>query len=541
MVPLDRDEDIGEVADWFFGRPLSRLEECKTWSSEAGRDGTIEQQTRSSNPMKAKKAKKSLNSAARSRSENPLTDRGQHGQPSSRMPVIHPQAAGIDVGATAHWVCVPEDAVAPGQFPVREFGAYTKNLDELVEWLLKCQVKTVAMESTSVYWIPLFQKLEAAGLEVLLVNARHVRHVPGRKTDCKDCQWLQRLHSYGLLNASFRPGDDICRLRSLMRHRDNLTRACGQQVQHMQQALNQMNIHLHHAVSDLNGETGLRILDAILAGERNPKELVKLRDPQITRSTVEEMEAALQGDWREEHLFVLRQSLENYRHLFKQMEVCDGELEKALAKVVVNPSTVAEAERPTNPPAAEAKSKRRKRFKKLKAGTGLKRDVSAELTRICGVDLTRIIGLNVLGVLIVISEIGVDMSRWRSAKAFCAWLGLCPGNKISGGKVLSSRTVHVVNRVATLLRTVAPAVGRSDTWLGIFHRRMRARLGPAAANTATARKLACMIYHLLRYKEEYIEVDCLLYQERYRNTRIAKLRKQAEELGFEVIKMTQAA
>src|ERR1051325_5686806 len=250
-------------------------------------------------------------------------------RPSPHMPVINAHAAGIDVGATSHWVCVPEDAVAEGQSPVREFGAYTRDLDELVEWLLKCGVKTVVMESTSVYWIPLFQKLEAAGLEVFLVNARHVRHVPGRKSDCEDCQWLQRLHSYGLLTGSFRPSDDICRLRTLMRHRDNLTKACGQQVQHMQRALNYMNIHLHHAVSDLNGETGLRILDAILAGERDPKELVKLRDPQIKRSTVEEMEAALTGDWREEELFVLRQSLEKYRHLLQQIESCEDELEKA--------------------------------------------------------------------------------------------------------------------------------------------------------------------------------------------------------------------
>jgi transposase len=485
---------------------------------------------------------KSPKRSARHRSTKNIVRPGQPLKPSAQMPVIHPHAAGIDVGATSHWVCVPENAVAEGESPVREFGAFTKDLDELVEWLLKCGVKTVAMESTSVYWIPLFQKLEAAGLEVILVNARHVRHVPGRKSDCKDCQWLQRLHSYGLLNGSFRPGDDICCLRSLMRHRDNLTKACGQQVQHMQQALNYMNVHLHHAVSDLNGETGLRILDAILRGERDPKELVKLRDPQITRSTVAEMEEALKGDWREEHLFVLRQSLENYRHLLKQMEVCDAMVEKALAKVVVNPATVVEAERPKNPPATEPKaSKNKKRFKKLKAGTGLKKDLSAELTRICGVDLTRIIGLNVLGVLILISEIGVDVSRWRSAKAFCAWLGLCPGNKISGGKVLSSQTVHVVNRVATLLRTVAPSVGRSDTWLGIFHRRMRGRLGPAGANTATARKLACMIYHLLKYKEEYIDVDCLIYSEKIRKSRIAKLCKQAEELGFEVIKKPQAA
>ncbi|HAB18830.1 MAG TPA: IS110 family transposase [Verrucomicrobiales bacterium] len=452
------------------------------------------------------------------------------------MPVIHPHAAGIDIGATSHWVCVPEDAVPDTQGPVREFGAFTKDLDELVQWLRQCQVQTVAMESTSVYWIPLFQKLETAGIEVSLVNARHVRHVPGRKSDYQDCQWLQRLHSYGLLNGSFRPSDDICRLRTLLRHRDNLTRAAGSAVQHMQGALNQMNLHLHHAVSDLNGATGLRIVDAILAGERRPEKLVELRDEQCTKTTPEELAAALQGDWREEHLFVLRQSLETYRHLLQQMESCDAQVEIVLTRVVVNPSMVEEHDRPKNPPANDSRAPKRKKFKKLKSSTGLKRDVSAELTRIAGVDLTRITGLNVLAVLIVISEVGVDMSRWRNAKAFCSWLGLCPGNKISGGKVLSSHTVHVVNRVSILLRTVAPSVGRSETWLGLFHRRMRARLGPASANTATARKLACLIYHLLKYKEQYIDVDCLIYAEKIRKSRLTKLSKQAEDLGFELIK-----
>jgi transposase len=462
-------------------------------------------------------------------------------RPSAQMPVVNPHAAGIDVGATAHWVCVPEDAVAAQESPVREFGAYTSDLDQLVEWLRKCGVRTVVMESTSVYWIPLFQKLEAAELEVLLVNARHVRHVPGRKSDCKDCQWLQRLHSYGLLNGSFRPTDDICRLRTLMRHRDSLTKACAQQVQHMQKALNYMNIHLHHAVSALHGETGLRILDAILAGERDPKNLVKLRDAQITRSTVEEMEEALKGDWREEELFVLRQSLENYRHLLKQMESCEGEVEKALSKVLINPAVVEESARPKNPVAKKPQGQPKpKKFRILKAGTGMKRDVRQELIRICGIDLMRVVGLNMLSVLIIISEIGVDMSRWRSAKAFASWLGLSPGNKISGGRILSSRTMPVANRVSILLRNLGPVVGRTDTWLGIFHRRMRARLGPAGANTATARKLACIIYHMLKYKEDYIDVDCLLYQERMRKSRISKLNKQAEELGYQLVEKLAA-
>lgn len=456
------------------------------------------------------------------------------------MPVINRHAGGIDVGSVEHYVCVPEDAVPAGESNVRSFGAFTGDLDKLVEWLQSCGVTTVAMESTGVFWIPLAQKLESAKIEVVLVNARHLRYVPGRKTDIKDCQWLQQLHSYGLLNGSFRPAPDICCVRSLMRHRENLTQSCGQEVQHMQQALQQMNVHLHHAVSDLTGETGLRILDAILTGERDAKKLVELRDSQCSKTTAEQLEAALKGDWRDEHLFVLRQALETYRHLLGQMSVCDEQIEKALAAVVVPVREEPEPAAPKNPVAKE-QARKSKRFKNRKAGTGLKRDLSVELKRLCGVDLTQIIGLNVLGVLITISEIGLDMSRWRSAKAFCSWLGLCPGNKISGGKVLSSHTAHVVNRLSILLRTVAPSVGKSDTWLGIFHRRMRARLGPAGANTATARKLACLIYHLLKYKEEYIDVDHLVFMEKIRKARIGRLRKQAEELGLDVVAKQAAA
>lgn len=462
-------------------------------------------------------------------------------RPAASLPVIKPHAAGIDVGATEHYVCVPEDAVSEGESNLRSFGAFSGELDQLVEWLQRCRVRSVALESTGVYWIALVQKLEDAGLEVVLVNARHLRHVPGRKTDVKDCQWLQQLHSYGLLNGSFRPTQDICALRSLMRHRENLTDSCGREVQFMQQALNQMNVHLHHAVSDLTGETGLRIVDAILAGQRDPKELAKLRDPQCRRSTEAQLAAALEGDWRPEHLFVLGQALETYRHLLDQMAACDRQIEACLAQVVIpEAAPVAPEAIPPNPPAAPER-KRRKRFYHRRAGTGLKKDLTAELTRVCGVDLTRIIGINVLSVLIILSEVGLDMSRWRSVKAFCSWLGLCPGNKISGGRVLNSRTPHVANRVAVLLRTVAPAVGRSDTWLGSFHRRMRARLGPAAANTATAHKLAALIYHLLKYKEPYIEVDRLLYEEKLHHFRLAKLRQQAKELGLDLVQRQVAA
>jgi hypothetical protein len=362
------------------------------------------------------------------------------------------------------------------------------------------------MESTGIYWIPVFEILEYHGLEVRLVNARHVKNVPGRKSDVLDCQWLQQMHSYGLLTGSFRPSDDICVLRTYLRHRGNLVAGCGVQVQHMQRALDQMNIHLHHVVSDLDGDTGLAILDAILGGEYDPKELVKLRHPRISKSTVAEMEAALKGDWREEHLFVLKQALQGYRALQGQIVECDVAIEKELGEVVGNPSVVEETQRPKNPVAVVETGEKKKRKKRTR-GNAPQQDLTAQLQRVCGVDLTRIVGFNILSVLILVSEIGVDMSRWPNAKAFCSWLGLCPGNKISGGKVLSSRTPRVVNRAAILLRTLATAMGRSESWLGVYHRRMRSRLGPAAANTATARKLATLVYHLLKYREDYIDVD----------------------------------
>ena len=460
-------------------------------------------------------------------------------RPAKELPVINPHAAGIDVGATQHYVCVPADAVAAGESVVRNFGAFTGELDQVVEWLQACQVSTVAMESTGVYWIPLFQKLEAAGLSVVLVNARHLKQVPGRKTDVKDCQWIQRLHSYGLLSGSFRPSQVICRLRTLLRHRGNLVEACSQQVLHMQRSLDQMNVHLHHVVSDLDGDTGLRIVEAILGGQRDPKELVKLRDPRVRKSTVAQMEAALVGDWREEHLWVLQQALEAYRFFHGQMAALDQQVEALLPQIVTAPPALPERERPQNPQAAPGAQRPRK--KKKKAGNAPAIDFTEELTRICGVDLTQVVGFNLLSVLILISEIGVDMSKWRNAKAFSSWLGLCPGNKISGGKVLSSRTARVSNRAAALLRTLATSVGRSETWLGSYHRRMKSRMGPGAATTATARKLACLLYHLLKYREAYVEVDRGIYEARIQRCRIAKLKKLALELGYELTENKQPA
>jgi transposase len=483
---------------------------------------------------------------------------------------MHPHAAGIDLGNTAHFVCVPADSVPAGQSPVRQFGVFNPQLDAMVEWLKQCQVQTVAMESTGVMWIPVFQKLEAAGLEVLLVNTKRLKHVPGRKSDVLDCQWIQQLHSYGMLSGSFRPADIICRLRTLMRQRENVIASAGSETQHMQKAMQEMGLHLHVVLSDVTGETGLRIIDAILAGQRDPKELVKLRDWRVRRSTVAEMEAALQGDWREELLFVLGQSRQAYTFFQEQLAVLD---EKIIALLANIPPAPPQPAKDSPPPATDAAGKaaadskgsagpvagsggahqtgaantqtqaaQKAQRKPSHGGNPLPKDIRPQLAQIFGIDLTRVPGLNLVGVLIILSEIGTELkNRWRDGDAFAAWLGLCPGSKISGGKVLSSRTPHVVNRVAVLLRLAALAIGRTDTCLGVFYRRMKARHGPPKAMTATARKLAVLIYHLLTTGEQYQEPDPKQYDERVRKNKIIRLLRQAKELGFDLVPLEEVA
>ena len=504
----------------------------------------------------------------RKESQNPKAKRKRDAKKNARkikaQPIteglrrINENAGGIDVGAEEHYVAVPPRSVPKDQPAVRSFSAFTVGLDALVEWLKQCRVTTVAIESTGVYWIPLAQKLDEAGIEVVLVNARHVRNVPGRKTDVKDCQWLQELHTFGLLSGSFRPCDQICRLRSLQRHRANLVGSASAEIQHMQKALQQMNLHLHHVVSDINGVTGLRILDAIVRGERDPKELAKLRDPRI-RSTVSEIEQALTGDYRPEHLFVLGQSLEAYRFFQSQMQKCDREIESILKRLAAEAPAEHPATPPPEPPPEEGGSTKRiyhlnargavacpkatvakKPLRKPSANTPAI-DFQEHLRKICGVDLTAVIGLNILSVLTLISEIGTDMSRWRSPKAFCSWLGLSPGNKISGGKVLNSRTRHVVNRAATILRIAATSVGRSESCLGHFYRRKKAHLGAAKATTATARKLACIVYLMLKHKQEYREPDSAAYQARILKGRLSHLKKQAAALGYDIVTTSSVA
>ena len=457
---------------------------------------------------------------------------GKGNQRRSKLTITNPDAAGIDVGAQVHYAAVPEGR---DQVSVRSFGAYTAQLDELVQWFKDCGIKTVAMESTGVYWIPLYQKLEEAGFEVLLVDARQAKHVPARKSDVQDCQWLQQLHTYGLLRAAFRPEDSICRFRTLQRHRKNLVECAAMWIQHMQKALNEMNLHLHHVLSDISGHSGLTILDAILAGERDPKKLASLADRRVKKSQAQ-IEAALTGDYRPELLFVLSQSLQNYRQIQQQIAQCDLSIEKQLAKMAdcTNPSQDSESTQ-QSPDSSGCKPR------KTKPKDALELSLAGHLKRILGVDLTTIPGLNVLAILTLVSEIGTNMAKWRNEKAFVSWLGLSPNNKISGQRVLSSRTRKVVNRAATTLRLAAMLLGKTSTPLGSFYRRKRAQFGAPKAITATARKLGCLIYRLIKNGQAYQEPDLHTYELKYKDQILNSLRKRANSFGFDLVELPKAA
>lgn len=395
------------------------------------------------------------------------------------------------------------------------------------------------MEATGVYWLTLYDKLEAAGIEVYLVDPHGVKAVPGRKSDWLDCQWLQKLHTYGLLSRAFRPDSPIRRLRTLTRQRAELVLCGAAHQQHIQKALIAMNLHLHLVISDVVGETGLRVLEAILQGRRDPKQLVALRDPRCHKSATAEMEAGLTGTYDDENLLVLEQSLDAWKFYQQQMAQRDQRIEKILAQL---PTAKPVAVQSPPKPVETAKPAKRSRPKRAQHGpNALTMDFTAALARVCGVDLQKVCGLNLLSVLMLIGEIGTDMSRWRNAQAFCSWLGLCPGAKISGGKVLSRRTRKVNNRAATILRLAAWAAGKTDTWLGRFYRRIKARRGAPKAITATARKLACIIYHMLKYGEEFVLLDATKYEAQAQANRVLRLRKEAKMLGLELVELKNVA
>jgi transposase len=433
---------------------------------------------------------------------------------------IEPNAAGIDVGAREIYVAVARDRDPE---PVRCFSTFTEELRAIAAWLKQCGVASVAMESTGVYWIPLYEVLEEAGLRVCLVNSRHVKHVPGRKSDVSDCQWLQYLHSVGLLRGSFRPEAAICALRALSRHRSNLVEAAAVHVQHMQKALTQMNLQIHHVLSDITGKSGLAIVDAILAGKRDPEQLARLADGRI-RAERETVIKSLVGNYRSEHLFTLRQSLEAYRHYQKMLLDCDREIEQRMGQLPNQPNG-------GQPLEGHKRGKRRKNQFHF--------DMGKELYRVLGTDLTVVPGLSALTVHTLVTEIGTDFGRFPNLAAFTSWLTLCPGNKKSGGKVLSSKTRKSNSRLAAALRLAAQTLHKSHSYLGAYYRRMRARLGAPQAITAAAHKLARIVYHLITTRTAYDESVFAIEEQKLALRNQHRLHKQARALGFQLVPIPQ--
>lgn len=431
---------------------------------------------------------------------------------------INPNVAGIDCGAAEHFVAVPPDR---DPTPIRSFATFTADLVRLVDWLAACEVTSVAMEATGVYWIPIYEMLEARGMQVLLVNARHLRNVPGRKSDVADAEWLRELHNVGLLRGSFRPPAEIATLRAYVRHRETLIDSAGTYVQRMQKALVQMNLHLARVITDITGVTGLRILRDIVAGSRDPHHLATHRDKRCVASTTE-IVAALTGHYRAEHLFVLQQNLEMYDACHAQLAACDGAIEAHLRTM-----THALPDHGAPPPPG-----RRPRLTRNEPHF----DVRTPLHQLAGgIDLTQIDGIGSHTALKLIAEIGTDMTRWPTDKHFTSWLTLAPNNRISGGRLLSSRTQPSANRAAVILRMAASSLYRSQTALGAFYRRLSGRIGKAQAITATARKLAILVYRALKGTLVYRDPGAEGYDQQQRLRVARRLRQRATALGFDLV------
>ena len=431
---------------------------------------------------------------------------------------INPHAAGIDCGSAEHFVAVPPDR---DPTPVRSFATFTGDLQRLAEWLTSCHVTSVAMEATGVYWIPLYEILDARGFTVLLVNARHVKNVPGRKSDVSDCEWLRDLHIVGLLRGSFRPPDGIVTLRAYLRHRQTLIETAGSHVQRMQKALVQMNVQLPLVVSDITGVTGLRIVRDIVAGRTDPHALAQHRDYRCHASEAE-IVAALTGNYRPEHVFVLQQNLEVFDHVQHQLAACDLAIEAHLQTLA------AQATRATTPlPAARPRNKPRDNEPRF--------ELRMPLHQLTGADLSQLDGIGPYTALRLLSEIGTDMTRWPTDKHFTSWLTLAPKNKVSGGRLLSSRTQPSANRAAAILRFAAMNLGRTQTALGAFYRRLAFRVGKAKAVTATARKLAILVYRTLKEGLVYADPGADAYDANHRTHVLRRLRQRAANLGFALV------
>ena len=434
------------------------------------------------------------------------------------LEVVHPDAAGIDIGGSEHWVAISPDRDPE---PVRRFGCFTADLHEMARWLIEKGVRSVAMQSTGVYWMPVFEVLEQHGLKPFLVNAQHTKNVPGRKTDVQECQWLLKLHAFGLLNNSFQPTDEIRVARTLWRHRGDLVAEAGSAVQRMQKVLTEMNVQLSNVLSDLSGVSGMKIINAILEGERDPQVLAAKVMPGV-KATPEDIVKSLEGNWREELLFLLRQHLELYGTYQEKITDCDLQLRKHLESLGSKVD-----------PIAQPLGERPKGKKIARNAPGF--DLRSELYRISGVDWSQINGIDVLTAQTVMAECGADLSAFGSEKQFASWLGLCPTNEQSGGKILNRRTRKVVNRATVAFRNAARTLLRSQSYLGAQYRRLRTRLGAPKAITAMARKLACLFYRLIRHGHQYVDKGTEYYEARYREQQIRSLTKRAQKLGLELV------
>jgi transposase len=451
------------------------------------------------------------------------------------LAVVHLNAAGIDVGNSAHYVAVRPERDPE---PVQRFECFTADLHRMADWLERCGVQSVVMQSTGVYWIPLYEILESRGFEVHLVNARHTKNLPGRKSDVQESQWLLKLHTYGLLNNSFQPSAKIRVLRTYWRQRAEHIQDASRCIQRMQKVLTQMNLQLANVISDLSGLTGQAIIRAIVAGERDANKLAELSHPRV-RASREQIARSLEGHWQADLVFVLKQEVKIYDAYQERIVECDRELESHLKEFADHVAPPPPDSGPAGGGLQDTKAVPAKKAKRSQ-GNSPAFNLHDELCRITGVDLTRIDGINVLVAQTIISEVGFDMSRWKTEAHFASWLGLCPDNRISGDKVLSRGTKHVINRAATALRMAATTLLKSQSYLGAQYRRLRTRLGAPKAITAMAHRLARLVYRMLKHGQEYVDRGNQYYEDRYRQQQVQFLQKKAAKLGLQVVTPAQA-
>ena len=448
-----------------------------------------------------------------------------------RLQIVHADAAGIDVGSGSHFVAVP---AGRDEHPVQEFGSWTADVQRMAAWLKSCGIRTVAMQSTGVYWIAVQEILEQAGMEVYLVNARGTKNLPGRKSDVQECQWLMKLHTYGLLRNSFRPPEGVRAVRTIWRHRQSLVGDAGRAIQQMQKALTTMNIQLSNALSDVSGVTGLAIIRSILKGQRDPWKLAQLRNPRV-RASEEEIAHSLEGHWREEVVFELGQVVEGYDFYQKQIGECDRQLEKYLVALPdARKGQVIAAEAATPGP-----DRKKRRKSKLRSQPEQKDqphfNLRGELHRLMGVDLTRIDGIDVMTAQVIYSELGPELRAFPDEGAFSSWLELTPRQDITGGRVIRQKSRESKNRVANALRMAAQALFRSDSYLGARYRRYRARMEGKVAVKVMAHYLACLVYRMLTKGEEYVDRGAAYFEQKRSQREIVGLTRKAAQLGMKLV------